>query len=284
MKRSRPLLLLGLAVFMALVTSVLVYNRLAQPPKVVELLGKMMEFQTTAVAVAVTDLSWGTKVTEEMIKLVPFPHSSLPEGHFTAPETLTGRILLANVRTNEAILESKLAPISVTTGGLAAVTNPEKRAMAIKVDDVVGVAGFINPGNRVDVMVTLNESPPITKLVLQHMLVLATGIEIERKGKEEKPLSVKVITLEVTPEEGEKLALAATEGKVVMALRNQLSSDPVLTKGATISSLLSSYRLGEEAKVVEKPKPKGAERTAAPVKPPVTVELIKGGTLSTVNF
>jgi pilus assembly protein CpaB len=110
------------------------------------------------------------------------------------------------------------------------------------------------------------------------MLVLATGIEVERRGKEEKPSSVKVITLEVTPEEGEKLALAATEGKLQLALRNVLSAEAVLTRGATVPTLLKSYTLGEEAKPVAKGKPRPAGVT------PYQVEVIKGGHVSTLTF
>jgi pilus assembly protein CpaB len=283
MKRSQPFILFGLAACMALVTSVLVYNWLQRQPKVVE---KVIGSQTELVAVAVGDLFWGTKLTPEHIKLVPFPTGSLPEGRFPSVETLQDRVLVSNVKTNEPILESKLAPREVTAGGVAAVTRLEKRAMAVKVDDVIGVAGFINPGNRVDVLVTIQQSaqqaPPETKTVLQNVLVLATGPELDRKGKEEKPSSVKVITLEVTPEEGEKLALAATEGKVVLALRNQLNAEPVLTKGATIPALLNSYRIREdvkrqEPKVVVKSNPK-------PAAPEISVELIQGGKVSTVTF
>jgi pilus assembly protein CpaB len=290
MQKSRPLIFLALAVVLALVTSVLAYNWLAAQPRV----GTVEAIHTELVAVAVSNLYWGTKLTEEMIKLVPFPNGSLPQGHFSTLETVTGRVLLVNMTTNEPILESKLAPLTVTTGGVAAITNPEKRAMAVKVDEVIGVAGFINPGNRVDVLVTFNlpgtesgsQSDPVTKIVLQNMLVLATGTEVERRGKEEKPSLVKVITLEVTPEEGEKLALAANQGNIRLALRNYVNSAPVLTRGATIPALLSSYRLGEEMKTVNRAAAKPAEHTAAPVKPkpPVKVELIKGGAVSVLDF
>jgi pilus assembly protein CpaB len=283
MKRSQPFILLGLAACMALITSVLVYNWLQRQPKVVE---KVIGSQTEMVAVAVGDFFWGTKLTPEHIKLVPFPTGSLPEGHFSAVETLAGRVLVSNVKTNEPILESKLAPREVTAGGVAAVTRMEKRAMAVKVDDVVGVAGFINPGNHVDVLVTIQQSsqqsPPETKTVLQNVLVLATGPDLDRKGKEEKPSSVKVITLEVTPEEGEKLALATTEGKIVLALRNQLNEDAVLTKGATITTLLNSYRVKEE---VKREAPKAAVKSdPKPVVPEVSVEMIQGSKVSTVTF
>jgi pilus assembly protein CpaB len=154
--------------------------------------------------------------------------------------------------------------------------------MAVKVDDVVGVAGFINPGNMVDVLVTLTQSPPITKTVLENVLVLASGTELERRGHEEKPQPVRVITVEVTPEEGEKLALAANEGKLQLALRNPLNAEPILTRGATVPALLNSYRLPEKAEV----KPEVKPQVVAPVRevPPVKVELIKGSTVSTLTF
>jgi pilus assembly protein CpaB len=283
MKRSQPFILFGLAACMALITSVLVYNWLQRQPKVVE---KVIGSQTQMVAVAVGDLFWGTKLTPEHIKLVSFPGGNLPEGYFSTVETVQDRVLLSNLKANEPILESKLASRDVTAGGVAAVTGMEKRAMAVKVDDIVGVAGFINPGNHVDVLVTIQQtaqqSPPETKTVLQNVLVLATGPDLDRKGKEEKPSSVKVITLEVTPEEGEKLGLAVTEGKILLALRNQLNAEPVLTKGATIASLMSSYRVKEE---VKRPEPLAAVKNdSRPAAPEISVELIQGGKVSTVTF
>jgi pilus assembly protein CpaB len=279
MKKYQPFILLGLAACMALVTSVLVYNWLQRQPKVVE---KVIGAQTEMVAVAVSDLFWGTKLASEQIKLVPFPTNSLPQGHFSTIENLQGRVLVANVTVNEPVLESKLAPREVTMGGVAAVTRPEKRAMAVKVDDVIGVAGFINPGNRVDVLVTIDNSPPVTKTVLQNVLVLAAGPDLDRKGKEEKPSSVKVITLEVTPDEGEKLGLAATEGKIVLTLRNQLNGDAVLTRGATIPALLNSYRIPEEVKR-EEPR-KLVKGNPMPAAPEISVEVIQGSKVSTLTF
>jgi pilus assembly protein CpaB len=150
------------------------------------------------------------------------------------------------VKTNEPIFESSLAPTSIMTGGMAAVVKPDKRAMAVKVDKFVGVSGFVFPGNRVDVLVTLPErgqnSTPTTKTVLENILVLATGSEVEKTSKQEKPSTVDVITLEVTSEEGEKLALAATQGKLQLALRNAADAKEVRTRGETIPSLLSSLR------------------------------------------
>ena len=280
MRRYSGFILLGLAVLLALCTSALLYNWLEQQrvnlkasePQVVQLPSVM-------VAVATVDLFWGTTLSAEMIKLVAFPGESLPEGYLSAVDRVQGRILITNIKANEPILDTKLAPSDVTRGGMAAVMPPEKRAMAVRVDDVVGVAGFIHPGNRVDVLVTLQEAPPQTKTVLQNVLVLATGTQMDTQGNGTKAREVRVITVEVTPEEAEKLALAAHEGKVTMALRNYANTEPILTSGATVSTLLNSYSL---------PNGNGRVRgkVASPVPPalPMQVEIIKGNTVQTLTF
>lgn len=267
---------------MAALTSLLIYNWLEQQRLAIKPAPLLPEgIQTEMVAVATMNQFWGTKLTPAMIKLVPFPMGGVPQGTFSTVESVQGRVLIAHVVANEPILEAKLAPKDVTKGGVAAVTHPKKRAMAVKVDDVVGVAGFINPGNKVDMLVTLSQSPPVTKTVLQNVLVLASGTEIERRGKEDKPTQVRVITVEVTPEEGEKLALAVNEGKLQLSLRNYLNTEPVLTRGATVPALLSSYRLPEPPAPVPKKVPALAP---AHETPPTQVEVIKGGAVSTLTF
>ncbi len=239
MEKHRTLLLLTSAVLVALITSIMAYSWLKK-----EASAKEANLQTRPVAVAAADLPWGTSLKKEMLKTTQFLKGSLPEGEcFADPASLEGKVLIMPVRANEPILKSRLAPDSVSTGGVAAVVDPNKRAMAVKVDKVIGVSGFVHPGNRVDVLVSLQKaeknSLPITKIVLQNIPVLATGTEIEQKGRNEKPVQVDVITLELTPEEAEKLALATTEGKIQLALRNYNSSEEVKTRGETISSLLS---------------------------------------------
>jgi pilus assembly protein CpaB len=280
MQRYGGVILLGLAVLLALFTSMLLYNWLEQQRASRQLIApQVVSLPTENVAVATVDLVWGTKLTADMIKLVSFPGKNLPEGYLSTIERLYGRILVTNVKANEPILDAKLAPLDVTQGGVAAVTQPEKRAMAVRVDDIVGVAGFISPGNRVDVLVTLREALSQTKTVLQNVLVLATGTQMDMHGNGAKPREMRVITVEVTPEEAEKLALAAHEGKVTMALRNYFNTQPILTSGATVSTLLSSYSL---------PNGNGKVRDKAPSpvvqEPPVQVEVIKGGTVQTLTF
>lgn len=245
MKRYRPLVFFGIALMLGLVTSILVFSWL-QNEKDRLMAAPLTLTKKVSVVVANADLIWGTQLTPEMVQVQEFQSDSLPEGHFANPEELKDRVLLADLKRNEILLESKLAPIG-TSGGVAAVTNINKRAMSVKVDDVIGVAGFIKPADRVDVMVTIEpeagkQGNTMAKMILENVKVLAAGTQMERKGKDQEPTQVQVITVEVDVEEAEKLALASTQGRLRLALRNPLNSEKVLTKGAQVGSLVSSYR------------------------------------------
>ncbi len=199
------------------------------------------------VAVAKVDLKWGTVLTKEMIDKNKFLKKSLPSQSYADPSTLSGRVLVTPITANFPICEQHLAPITLKTGGVSAVISPDRRAIAVKVDKVIGVSGFIHPNNRVDVLVTLKRIEgynhnPITKIILENILVLAVGPDVEeKKGREEKATPVDVITLEVTPEEAEKIALATQEGKISLALRKHGDSNEVLTTGQTAMGLINSY-------------------------------------------
>jgi pilus assembly protein CpaB len=200
--------------------------------------------ETVSIVVAAVDLPWGTKLESKMIKTLPYIKESLPPGYLSSTESLEGRVLISPLRPNQPILEPCLAPVSVTTGGVSAIVTSGKRALAVKGDKVIGLSGFIRPGNRVDVLVTITvpkTKEEVTKTVLEDVLVLATGIEIQEKSEGGKPHSVDVYTLEVTPEEGERLALASAKGKLHFALRNVTDKETVLTKGATISGTVESF-------------------------------------------
>ncbi len=212
------------------------------------------------VAAAKVDLRWGTVLTKEMIDKSKFLKKSLPAQSYTEPSTLQGRVLVTPIAANSPICEQHLAPITLKTGGVSAVISPDKRAIAVKVDKVIGVSGFIHPNNRVDVLVTLKRVEgavynPITKIILENILVLAVGPDIEeKKGKEEKATPVDVITLEVTPEEAEKIALAAQEGKISLALRKHGDVNEVLTTGQTAMGLIKSYSKGKaDPMITERP-------------------------------
>jgi len=292
MGKYRPIILLGMAVIIALVATLLAINWLQTKAK-----GREPVLETQEVAVAKVDLKWGTVLSKEEIEKKTFLKGSLPPGSFSDTSSLVGRVLISPVKANEPILESRLAPLSVKTGGVAAMISPKKRAIAVKVDKTIGVSGFIHPGNRVDVLVTLasgKASLPITKTVLENILVLSAGPEVETKGKEEKASpSLDVINLEVTPEEAEKVALAASEGKLQLTLRNFTDTENVITKGMTIPTLLASYAAYTPAKESQEASAKGvvSKKTTAAKKPapaakasPFVVELIKGSKSSEVKF
>jgi len=297
MVKYRSIFLLGAAVIIALITSVLIFSYLQKKGR-----GQEVAIETQPVVVAAIDLSWGTALTDEMLKRVDFLKGSLTGGFSSDPSSLVGRVLIYPVKANEPIFESRLAPVNIKTGGVAAVISLKKRAVAVKVDKVIGVSGFIHPGNRVDVLITLATGKtyvPVTKTILENILVLAVGSETkERKGLDEKSSPTDVITLEVTPEEAEKLALAATEGRVQLALRNSSDTENVITYGTTLSTLLgSSSSSARETrpvtrKEVEIKKPTSQASTSPPVIKKVeserpstfTVELIKGSKMSEVKF
>jgi len=247
MKRYRPLVFFGIAVVLGLVTSILVFSWL-QNEKNRLMAAPIPLTQNVKVVVANGDFAWGTKLTPEMVQIQEFPSGSIPEGHFTNVDGVKDRVVMVDVKRNELLLESKLAPVGTTSGGVAAVTDINKRAMSVKVDDVIGVAGFIKPADRVDVMVTIEPETgkqgtnTMSKMILENVKVLAAGTQMERKGKDEEPKQVQVITVEVDVEEAEKLALASTQGRLRLALRNPLNQEHVLTKGANVGALLSSYR------------------------------------------
>ena len=255
MGRWKAFIPVALALIIATGGSVFLYNWLQSknaPTEMVKLKGDQVEAVT--VVVAATNLNWGTKLKKEMLKTVPYMKESLPEGHFSDPAQLEGRVVVTPLKMQEPVLEYRLAPENVTTGGVSAVIKSGMRAVAVKGDKVIGISGFIQPGNRVDVLVTLKDprnKEETTKLVLSNVQVLAAGTEVE-ENEEGKPNPVDVYTLEVDPEQAEKLSLAATKGKLQFALRNMMDTETVLTKGATISQTLASLR-------GDPPKPKSPE-------------------------
>ena len=270
MQRWRAIFSIALALVVALTASFFVYKWL-QAQKAPKKMVTVVEQEAVSIVVVAVDLPWGTKLGPEMITSAPYFEESLPPGYYSDLDALTGRVLIASMQRNETILESKLAPTSVTTGGVSAIIKPGMRALAVKGDKVLGISGFINPGNRVDILVTMTDRRrklETTKIVLENIQVLATGKEIQRNDKGD-PSPVDVYTLEVTPEEGEKLALASTQGKLQFALRNVTDIETVLTKGATVDKTLASFR---------PPVPPKVRRSRA------KVQVIKGSKSQRVNF
>lgn len=196
------------------------------------------------IAVAMADMQLGSRLSPEMTQMVGWPSSSVPEGAFTDAKELDGRVAKTTLARGEPILESKLAPVG-SRGGLSAVVSEGNRAITVRVNDVIGVAGFALPGNYVDIMVNTQENGSksndkdrtISKIVLEHILVLAVAQEAGRD--ETKPKVVNAVTLEVTPEQAEKIDLARSVGTLSLVLRNQIDPKMSKTAGATKDTLLA---------------------------------------------
>ena len=223
MKRNRILILALLSLTLSVVVTIAAYrflsSRLAPPT------------DTVAIVVASRHVSLGARLTSDDVRVVKWPKSVLMEGSVANPEEVIGRGAVVSMLANEPILESKLAA-KEAGAGLAAIIPEGMRAVAVKVNDVIGVAGFALPGTRVDVI--LSGSPDrgtetdTTKIILENVQVLASGQNVEQDVNG-KPQNVQVITLLVTPEQAQKLALASVDGKIQLALRNSLdlaTADP----------------------------------------------------------
>jgi pilus assembly protein CpaB len=285
---------LVLALVIAGTGSLLIYNWVGAR-KVVKVYEES-EVKTVLASVAAVDLPWGTKLASPMIKTVPYLQESVPSGYLADAGKLVGRVTISPLKVNEMIFESKLAPTTIESGGVSAIIPPGKRAIAVKGDKVIGISGFVNPGNRVDILVTFKDPMSkldVSKLVLEDIAVLASGTQIEQNEKGE-PAPVDVYTLEVTPEETEKIALAAAEGKLHFALRNITDSGKVPTEGTNIPKTLASLTSGKSGGSVLRKSTTSRKTTTAKKKTTrknrrsrrskVVVEIIKGVTLSETTF
>ncbi|MDQ9168911.1 Flp pilus assembly protein CpaB [Oxalobacteraceae bacterium R-40] len=247
MKNTRALLMLVFAVVAGLAAVILasrwLLDRSAAGSKII---------------VAAADVNLGQPLNTQLLKLVDWPADSMPAGSFTDLKTLEGRVLKTSISRGEPIMEAKLAPVG-TKGGLSAVISEGKRAITVRVNDVIGVAGFALPGNYVDIIVSTqkegggahDKSQSISKIVLDRILVLAVAQEVNRD--ETKPKVVNAVTLEVTPQQAEKLDLARSVGTLSLALRNQIDPQPGATSGATKVTLLGEIQPASASKPVVKP-------------------------------
>lgn len=255
MKGSRSLLMIGVSCVAALAAVVLASQWMT----------KQANLNTKKLVVATTDINLGTPLTPDMLRLADWPSDSVPPGSFGDIKTLETRVTRVAVQRGEPLTETRLA-LPGATGGLSAIVAEGKRAMTVRVNDVIGVAGFALPGNYVDILVSTLDQPAkqterrdlnISKLVLERILVLAVAQEASQNDT--KPKVVNAVTLEVTPEQAEKLDLARSVGQLSLVLRNQIDLKPAETEGATKETLLSSaagQAPPKAAPVAHKPQPK----------------------------
>ena len=244
---------------------------------------KTVSTPTQAVVVAAADLSLGAELKNEDLQVLSFPAGQAPEGAFAKPQDILGRGLIVPIVKNEPILEAKLAPKEAGFG-LPPVIPEGMRAVSVRVNEVVGVAGYVLPGTRVDVVATAspgNQPGDVTsKVVLANVQVLTAGTRLEQDQKDGKPVQVNVVTLLVTPEQAERLALASNEGKIQLALRNPLDQGAPATPGIRPAVLMGTARPPAVRRAVSSaPKARpGQPVTVESVAPPPapTVEIIRG--------
>ena len=262
------------------------------------------------VVVAKVEIPVGSRIIGEWLEVAQFPRNVTPEGTFQkVNDDLIGRVAVTRIAAREPITEGRLAPVG-SAGGLSSVIPEGFRAMTVKVDDVVGVSGFIMPGTLVDVVVVI--SPPqgagaqdrVSKIVLQNIKVLASGQNIDKPKNEKEAERVKSVTLQVTPEQAEKLALASTEGQLQLVMRNSVDQGDEVTPGANKNSLLSGERAqpvpepglkgttAPKPTVARRPRPRPATVANAalrvtpsvPVPPRPSIEVIEGAKKRNVDF
>lgn len=247
--RKAAIIQITLALLLALVVGLLVFRfmRTGRTPQQVQAPASSM------LVVAATDMEKGTKIRAEQLKTASFLTASAPPGAFTETGAVVGRVVATPVSAGEAITATRLLPQDASYGGVSTMIAPGMRAVAVKGNKVMGLAGFIRPGNHVDVMVTIDDetrekSKARTKVVLADIRVLATGTELKQEGDDSATSPVETYTLEVTPAQAELLSLGAARGELHFALRNPADDIPVLTTGADIPATLSQLQGGSDGK------------------------------------
>lgn len=241
---------------------------------------------TVQMVVAARDLPIGHMVTETDLQLVSWPGNALPAGYIGQVGSAAGRGLISAVRMNQPIIESGLAERG-SGAGMPIIFPEGMRAVSVRVDEVVAVAGYVTPGTRVDVMLTYKPvsnnatNQTYSQIILQNLQVLAAGQQVQRDN-EGRPMTVSVVTLMVTPEDGEKLILAAAQGRIQLALRNMLDVEEVETPGIGDSRLLELGRQPVRAASGTAPRPAAAAPQAQPED--AAVEVYRGGVRTLRRF
>lgn len=241
---------------------------------------KTVTVPTKRVVVANNDLSLGSELGRDDLKALDWPAASVPEGSFEDPAAIVGRGLIVSVVRNEPILPGKLAAKEAGSG-LPPIIPAGKRAVSVRVNEVIGVAGYVLPGTRVDIVAT--QSPTnktedmMSKVVLSNVEVLTAGTRLEQEGKDGKPMQVTVVTLLVTPDESERLTLASSEGKIHLALRNPLDGESPATPGVKPGVLMGTAQQRAPVSPRRASAPTSVSAPAPVLAPPApTIEIIRG--------
>jgi len=301
MGSSRAKILLVLALIFALATGWLVYSYLQQQQARMSRLAAKDRVAAVQVVVAGRALSMGHRLTAEDMAAIAWPRESVPEGALHKMEAALGKYLRREVVKGEPILTDLLTAEVAAAGGLTNLIEPGRRAVTIEVDPVTGVGGFMRPGSQVDVLATLNTSSSgkktmSTKMILQDIRVVAVdqvANPLLQILEGEKPRTAKTVTLLVTPEEAERLTLAAKAGSIQLAMRNIKDDMFAFTGGATIDELLPSRvkkaapaKKSKSKKKVRKPRSKPRPKPPPVVREPAVteVEIFRGSEREVEEF
>ena len=276
MNRSRLLMIGGLALAVGLLVSYTVYNRLRT------FAGSSNNERGVPVVMAADDIQVGTKLEAHDVRVVTLPQSTVPPGAFSGTSQVLGRGAILPVSKGEFILPSKLAALSAGSG-LPSMIPQGMRAVSVRVNDVVSVAGFVQPGSHVDVLATGQGggNDRQTTTVLENVLVLAVGKSLDRNPLADAQ-TAPVITLAVSPDDAQKLALVSQEGRIQLSLRNPMDT----RKGGIGATRTSSLYLGEKP-IAAEPKPRAHKVVAkgpAPAPAPYQVEMIRGSKRDETKF
>jgi pilus assembly protein CpaB len=250
------------------------YNYVQQRP------AKTVSIPSRQVIVAASDLDIGAELRREDVRIIDWPANAVPASAFSDPKDVIGRGIVLPVIENEPILPMKLASKDAGSG-LPPAIPPGLRAVSVRVNEVIGVAGYVLPGTRVDVLATVSptgqQSDMTSKVILTNVQVLAAGTKIERDTDKNKPMAVSVVTLLVDPEEAERLTLASTEGKIQLALRNPLDKTMPATHGIRPAALFG-YGAPTRTAVARTRVASGSPSKPVAAAPPEmpTVEIIRG--------
>ena len=280
MARMRVFIVFVFAVSVGGVFALATYNYVQKAP------AKTVTIPTKPVVVAAADLDVGAEISRDDIRIIDWPANAVPAGAFNDPKEVIGRGLVLPVIQNEPLLPLKLASPEAGAG-LPPAIPPGLRAVSVRVNEVIGVAGYVLPGTRVDVVATVSPTQKpgdiTSKVILTNVQVVAAGTKIDRQTDKDKPQPVTVVTLLVNPEESERLTLAASEGKIQLALRNPLDKETPPTRGVRPVALLAASPIVTavtRARLSQIP-PKGSSVPVATTPAgsgfePVTVEIIRG--------
>ncbi len=283
MRRMRLWIILVLALGSGVLAAMLALRYLRQ--QATPLTGRAS--QAGKVVLAAHSLPVGAAIKAGDLKLIDWPGGAMPLGFISSAQEAVGRGVITPIAENEPLLAAKLSTKDAG-GGLQVAIRDGMRAMSVRVDEVVGVAGFVLPGTRVDVLITLDPNPQvnrpdaISRTILQNVQVLASG-QVSQPDQDGKPIKVSVVTLLVTPDQAELLALAAQQGRVQLSLRNTMDTLATKTMGANVREL-SGIAPAAAASSLPRQVVRARVQAEAPRDPGVIVEGYKGGERTLTTF